>query len=247
MINILIVSKSINCWKDLINNVISKNEELKLVGVATSKKEMNKIISKIHVDIILLNVKLSEINKYINTKIIAENINPYSIIFVSDDIIDKNQCSNKYIYEYIKYEENNFKELIYATNTLANIQINPKLLTTKKDILEDIIKGKIKNELKYLGYNSSYIGTKYLIEVIYILYNSNNYYNNNLEKDIYPLLARKYNKTINNIKCNITNATNAMYFDSEEEKLMNYLKEFSLSKPGAKKIIISILENIKTK
>lgn len=245
MINVLIVSKSINCWKDLINNVISQNEDLKLVAVATNKKEMNKIISKIHIDIILMNVKFSEINKFINSKVISENLNPYSIIFVSDDIIDKNLHSNRYFYEFVKYKENNFKDIISATNTLANIKINPTLLNSKKDIFEDIIRGKINNELKYLGYNPSYIGTKYLIEAIYILYNSDNYYNNNLEKDIYPIIARKYNKSINNIKCNIINSTNAMYFDSEEEKLMNYLKEYSLPKPGPKKIILSILETIK--
>lgn len=245
MINVLVISKSINCWKDLINNVVSQNKNLKLVGIASNKKEMKNIISKIHIDIILMNVKEFEINKYINTKSIKENINPYSIIYISDEIIDENKYQNKLIYECVKYKEKSFKDIICSTNALANIKINPKLIDSKKGILEDVIKGKIKRELKYLGYKPSYLGTKYLIEVIYILYNSDNYYNNNLEKDIYPILARKYNKTINNIKCNIINATNAMYFDSEEEKLMEYLKEYSLPKPGSKKIILSILEHIK--
>lgn len=245
MINVLIVSKSISCCKNLIYNVINENEELKIVGVASNKKEMNNIISKIHIDIILMNVKEFEVNKYINAKSIKENINPYSIIYISDEIIDENKYQNKLIYECVKYKEKSFKDIICSINALANIKINSKLIDPKKDILEDVIKGKIKNELKYLGYKTSYLGTKYLIEVIYILYNSDNYYNNNLEKDIYPILARKYNKTINNIKCNIINATNLMYFDSEEEKLMEYLKEYSLSKPGSKKIILSILEHIK--
>lgn len=61
----------------------------------------------------------------------------------------------------------------------------------------------------------------------------------------YTYLARKYNKTINNIKCTIINATNSMYFDNEEEKLMKYLKEYSLPKQGPKQIILSILEHIK--
>ena len=46
MINVLIVSKSISCCKNLIYNVISQNEELKLVGVANNKKEMNEVVSK---------------------------------------------------------------------------------------------------------------------------------------------------------------------------------------------------------
>lgn len=50
----------------------------------------------------------------------------------------------------------------------------------------------IKEELNYLGYNPKYYGTKYLEEVIYILYNNENI--NNLQKEVYPIIARKYNK-----------------------------------------------------
>ena len=56
MINVLIVSKSISCCKNLIYNVINQNEELKIVGVATNKKEMNKVVSEINVDIILQSI-----------------------------------------------------------------------------------------------------------------------------------------------------------------------------------------------
>lgn len=244
MINVLVVAKSITCWKDLINNVISQNEELKVVGIASTKKEITKTFSKIHIDIILLNEKNLNLNKILKSNSIKKNISPYSIIIVSDEFIDKDKFNSKYIYECVKYKENNFKDIIYTTNALANIKTNPKLINCEETIVEDVIKGKIKNELKYLGYNPSYIGTKYLIDVIYILYCSDNYYNNNLEKDVYPILARKYNRSINNIKCNIINSTNSMYYDGEEERLMNYLKEFSLPKPGPKKIILAILENL---
>lgn len=244
MINVLIVSKSISCCKNLIYNVISQNEELKLVGVANNKKEMNEVVSKINVDIILMNVKQFEINKYINSKVIKENINPYSIIFISDENIEKNKSINKYIYEYANYKADSFEDIICAINNLLKIKITPKFFDSKKDNFEDIIKGKIKNELKYLGYNFYYKGTKYLIDAIYILYNIKDYYNKILKRDVYPIISEKYNTSINNVKCNIRNATDIMFFDCNEDRLIEYLKEGSLSKIGAKKIILSVLEHI---
>lgn len=245
MINVLIVSKSISCCKNLIYNVINQNEELKIVGVANNKKEMNKIIEKINIDIILMNLKLCEVNKYINSKVIKENIKPYSIIVVSDENIEKNECINKYIYEYANYKADSFEDIIRTINNLVNIKITPKFFDSKKENFEDIIKGKIKKELKYLGYNFYYKGTKYLVDAIYILYNIKDYYNKILKRDIYPIISKKYNTSINNIKCNIRNATDIMFFDCNEYRLMEYLKECSLSKIGAKKVILAVLEHIK--
>lgn len=245
MINVLIVSKSISCCKNLIYNVINQNEELKIVGVANNKKEMNKIIEKMNIDIILMDLKSCEVNKYINSKIIEENITPYSIIVLSDENIEKNECINKYIYGYANYKADSFEDIIRTINNLVNIKITSKFFDSKKDNFEDIIKGKIKKELKYLGYNFYYKGTKYLVDAIYILYNIKDYYNKILKRDIYPIISKKYNTSINNIKCNIRNATDIMFFDCNEHRLMEYLKECSLSKIGAKKVILAVLDHIK--
>ena len=79
----------------------------------------------------------------------------------------------------------------------------------------------IKDELKYLGYNPKYYGTKYLIDVIYILFKSNDeYYDDNLKKTVYPIIAKKYKRSVLNIKCNIINATDIMVYECEEKKLI---------------------------
>lgn len=83
-----------------------------------------------------------------------------------------------------------------------------------------------------------------MIETIYLLYISEDYYDDNLEKDIYPIVAEKYGKTAHNIKCNIINATNMMTLECEEEKIMNYLKFNAPYKPGPKTIIFEILNRI---
>lgn len=74
-----------------------------------------------------------------------------------------------------------------------------------------MIKDNIENELLNMGFNPIHIGTTYLVEAIYIVYNTNKLiYKINLEKEVYKELSRKYNKNIKTIKSNIIKATNAV-------------------------------------
>ncbi len=86
---------------------------------------------------------------------------------------------------------------------------------------------------------------QYLIDAIYILYNIENYYDFNLEKDIYSIIAQKYHKKVSNIKSNITYTVNMLYIECEEKKLLEYLDEYSICKPSPKRIILAVLKNIK--
>lgn len=111
---------------------------------------------------------------------------------------------------------------------------------------ETYIKGIISKELQYLRYNPKYQGTEYLCEVIYTMY-KNNGSGNNLKTKIYPIVAEKYGVNIQNIKCNIINATDIMSWDCEEDRLIEYLGFSNYVKPGPKKVAESVLKNIKDK
>lgn len=111
-------------------------------------------------------------------------------------------------------------------------------------INEQLIRELIQRELNYLGYNPKYYGTEYLIEAIYILYMNGIDGDNNLKKVVYPLISQKYHKSIHNIRCNIINSTDIMICECEESKLMKYLGFFNYSKPGPKKIMEAVLNNI---
>ncbi len=106
------------------------------------------------------------------------------------------------------------------------------------------IKSKIEKELKKLEYNFSYKGTAYLVDAIYVLYNLKNQKECNLGEDVYPIVAEHYNTVANNIKCNITNSTDKMFYDCEEKVLRAYLKEFNFTKPGPKRIMEAVLKRI---
>ena len=104
------------------------------------------------------------------------------------------------------------------------------------------LKEAIISQLKKINYNFSYIGTEYLVDVIYIIYIEQKVSGYNLEKEIYTLISKKYNTTVKNIKNNILNATDKMYYDCEEKILEEYIG-YNL-KPTPKKIIKSILKRI---
>ena len=106
------------------------------------------------------------------------------------------------------------------------------------------IEKRILNELLYLGYDISLIGTTYLIESIYIVLKNNSIDDINLKEKIYPIIAKKHNKKINNIKCSINYATTRMYDRSEIEKNKRYLHIFNNEKPSSKMIIYSVLNKI---
>lgn len=111
--------------------------------------------------------------------------------------------------------------------------------------VEKRIKNKIKVELKKMKFKHSYSGTNYLIETIYILYTLKMYYNFNLEKDIYPIIVKKYGTSSNNIKNNIENAIEKMFYDCDERILEDYIDDYDFSKPKPKMIIRAVLKRIK--
>ena len=93
------------------------------------------------------------------------------------------------------------KETINILNTDNNIDVI--LLDYKMPFYNgNQVVNKIINELFYLNYDISQRGTQYLVSTIeYICLNND--YINNLEKYVYPIIAKFYNATPNNVKCRI--------------------------------------------
>lgn len=113
--------------------------------------------------------------------------------------------------------------------------------TLDKKHIEEIIK----EELGKLNYNFKYIGTEYLVEVIYFLYSTKEYFRFSLEADIYPIIANKYGCSCKTVKSNIVNATDKMFYDCNESILKRYIGKYKTEKPGPKAIIKSVLKRIK--
>lgn len=92
----------------------------------------------------------------------------------------------------------------------------------------------------------SYHRTKYLIESIEYIYKleKKEIWEWNLMRNVYPEVAKIYNKNLNNIKCSISRATDKMFYECKEGKLKEYLKLSDISKIDSKTIIETILNKI---
>lgn len=240
MVNVLVVEDNFHYLKNLINILSDTNSKVKLYKISTDGKEAIDIIKnqKNNIDIILLDLKLPkfdgiQILNCMESNKLAKFKNSVIVISGEMDLILQIR-NNPYLFSYIA-KTSGIDKILMEIENLVNIKENEK----------SSIEYKIYNELKTLNYNFSYVGTKYLMETISLLYNTNLWEDIKLEKEIYPIISKKYKKSINTIKCNIIYATNEMFFDCEQEKLLSYLKEYSLLKPGLKKIIFSVLEKLK--
>lgn len=241
MLNMLIVEDNIFQCKQLINFISSSNPEIKLYKMCFSGKEALQEIKNNNIDIIFLDLKLPDISgNNIIDFIQKNNLEKYknSIIIISSYLhLFPHLLKNPYIYATISKPIN-----IELLNTYIKSLINEKRYLLN----ENIIKSQIDKELEYLHYNLSHIGSIYLRECIYLIYIHNDYISN-LSKKVYPIIAKKFSVSPNNVKCNIFQATNISYFESDEEILNKYFNRYLISKPKTKDVICEILYHLTQK
>lgn len=110
----------------------------------------------------------------------------------------------------------------------------------------NILKKKIWQELNYLRFDFSRVGTMQLSYCI-LLCIRHPYCITNLDKYCYSVLAKKYSVTSNTVKNNIVRVINDIYYKCQENILKEYLNVNILLKPTTKEIIISIRRYILSK
>ncbi len=214
MFNLLIVVEDLFLAKRLINCIGKIFSNIRLHSVAISIKEAIEILQESNIDIILLDLCFSDISvkKFIN------------YIHINNLCIHKNSIiciENSY------KSTINFNNIPYIFDSIPNnayinflVKSIKRLINTKITELDsNIIKENINKYLHYLNFNFSHVGTKYLLDCIYETYYLYKHHTINLQKDIYPIVAKKYNKSISNIKSCIFKSLNLMYYDCDEKIL----------------------------
>lgn len=232
---LLVIEDNVLQCKQIVNYICEKNENIKLHNIAYTYKEAIEVVKNQMADIILLDLKLpdrsgAEIVNYLQ----ENNITKYlqSIIVVSGEKeIFSTITNSPYIYSYVPKP--------YSLEIIQN-HIN-SIVHSKSDKL---ILEKINNELTHLHYNFSYNGTRYLAETIFEIYKLKDSFKNNLKKDIYPIIAKKHNKSINTIHGNIKQSTKCMCLDCEEIIINQYFNYNYFVKPKLKEIIFTIINKI---
>lgn len=229
MIDIIIVSENMKYSIALLNKISERVNNIRVSCIFNIKEKIEDTIIKNY--ILLIDYELIKYNDYIKFKKYEKNL----IVLVDEKKIKTiNRNKDNYILK------DNINEIIEKIYEIYYIKRNFMLKNKYEDIKE-----KIECELMKIGYNFNYIGTKYLLDVIFIISILNKKNNFNLQREIYPIIAKKYGKDINNIKCNIRNATDIMYYENDEIKIKNYLGHISYSKSiTTKTVIIVILKKI---
>ena len=228
MLNLLIIDKDVNNSKLLLNYISENSCQVRVHSLANNLAEGIKILDTGLIDITLINLDddINSIITYLHT-ISSSYFEKYkkSILVLSNNI--ENVSPDSYIYEYVSSKED--ISLIYLK--ICDIAKN-KIAEQNNSILLN----KIYAELKYIGYNPSYYGARYLAESIALIYN--NYDSSeNLNKNIYPVLA-------NTIKGDIRSATNSMFYECDETRLKNYFNFYTVSKPKPKLVIYTVLNKL---
>ncbi len=154
--------------------------------------------------------------------------------------------------------DNDFNEISdiildkYKTKTLT---INNETDFTNEELISQISeitsannehnkRDKILNELQDLGYSLKHQGTYYLADIISEINKSQNFANNNLQKDIYPLIGKKQGKSAFNIKSSVHKATDCMYYECDVNKLQKYFCFYDDTKPTVKEVIMAVNNKI---
>lgn len=237
MLNLMIIDDNINNSIFFLNSISKNCHQVKVFSVAMTLKEGIKNLNTGVIDIILIHVNecFCVIEDFLNS-VSDLDAKKYknSIILITDFSNDHNNRKHPYIYECIS-DDKAISVIISAIKEIARIKYvgfnNNTLLS------------KINNELVFLGYNLSYVGTKYLAECIALIYNNQNI-NENLKQFIYPVLAKQHGKTVNNIKSNILVATNLMFYECDENRLKKYFNFYTVTKPTPKLVIYTVLNNL---
>lgn len=237
MLNMLVIVENINLGINLINTIAKTNKNVRLYNFCNNTNEainLLKLYDSI-IDFIILEINFQnsfglEIIDFLKNKNKIKYLN--SLILLSDGEFK----DNSFIFKSFK-RPINIKELIEYINIIHDYK--------EKSNTYLIIQNKIINELKYLNYNLSHLGTKYLIETILEIYFKENYLGDNLKNNIYSILANKYHKSINTIYGNIKQATIYMYINCKKDIIINYFNLEEFRKPKVTEVIFRVLNNIK--
>lgn len=239
MLNMLIIDDEISCIKKLISSIFKNEENVRLLDIATNGIEALEILDKNKVDIILLDLKMPKMNGVeLIEKLESKKLKTYEksiIVITAEDFMLQKIIKSPLLYSY-QLKPITQERVLKDINDI----IKEKSLIVKNEKLDR----KIVSELKYLNYNLTHLGTQYLKECIKIDFLKYNGEAENLSKQIYPMIAKKYKKKVFSIKNNIIKATSYMYNECKIEVLMKYFGYEIDYKPTPKTVIKAIVRKL---
>lgn len=242
MMNLLIADHNLLYAKSFMNQMHHHPSDLRICNIATDSQELWHILNTQPTtpDLILLDMQISggydiQVLQKL-TKATQERYHKSFLILSSGPICKQSYREVEHlIYKVLSQKD----ELSVILQEIENMMQYKKSRNYPKFIQQKII-----DEMTNLSYNTSLKGTRYLIDAICYAMIHHLTDIDNLNKEIYPLLAQKYNQSPHNIKCNISRATADMYCNCNASTLMHYFSFAEEEKPNIKTIIFTIMRKI---
>lgn len=234
MLNVLISSNDLYFICSTVNNLTFKYNDLRIYNISNSLKDTLKQLkyNEKNIDLVIIRDFNYEIIKFIKDFKVFD----IPIFLISKELnITADISSNIFLYDNEKIFFNKFQ---YILKSLRHIENNNKI---------NDIKNKVYSYLLEFGYSFSHLGTKYLANSIVTIFIQNNDKNFKLEREIYPIIAKKYNVTINNIKSDITLATKYMNEHIKISKNKIFSRYFLDDYINTKSVINCILQELNRK
>lgn len=185
------------------------------------------------INIILVDNDVGGIKETINSAINTIDMNVKTFIATSKEEIV--ELVSKYEIDFIilnkelniKFSTSKCKHIITIDRKVESKRLRTHLVKKLNKICEtkkiDNINKRIAEELSKIGYNFKLSGTMYISEILsYIYLNDKSELLENLEANVYTVIAKKNNKTIDNIKTNIAKATKFVELYQDRDILYNY-------------------------
>ena len=223
MINVLIICNNFEMIKKIINNILSKIENIKIIGIMDSL-DFSLEILETEANLIITNDKdlISEIlnNKYLT----------------SLKILSISYTDQKY------YDYKNVFEINYLSSDDEVISSLQSFITTS---FNDPSKEKITKMLRNIGFDFNLSGTIFLIDSIVYIHSFKGFSFDNLHRDVYPYVANLNNTTIERVKWSIERCIKYLYYKSDkrtDDAIYNY---FGIRYPDklTPKLLINLISN----
>lgn len=235
MCNILIADDELITVKNLFNNIVERNKNIRLIGITNNGKEVLNYMEKNAPDVLLLDLMMPKMN---GIEVLDRLIDEKEKFLVKTKIIIISSYIDKL------YNSNKYREFIYGVLPKPyNLDKLMQLIdSVDYDIKEYDIKEYIQEELKKFNFNKETEAYKYLEETIFeILYNDKIKFE--LENDIYIKVAKMNQKSSIQIKWSIDKMIDVMCINTDYNIIKEYFDFNEYKKPSTKVFIKHIVEN----
>ena len=191
MFKLIFFNQNLNIVKNHYNNIFGELNNLQLIGIASDEKELESLYNDSGANTIIIN------SKYINNNQIKNIVEKFKVKIIFTEKLPK-VSNNKFTL---------FIPIYLETTELKKILNN---FFFKID--EKLIYKKVYNLLFNSNFNFKLLGTTYLINsIVYSYINIDNNVSDNLEKNVYPYIAKKFNVSNSNVKWSIIRSINNYY------------------------------------